>query len=78
MPLRYLIGIALLLIINMPTAKSVKPERSQCLKVAKKISTLDSKLRQANSVRRGERLKESLRALKKLRYQCRKYRLPTK
>ncbi len=59
-------------------AQAAKPDKKKCQKVTVQINKLNSQLRQANSVARGEKLKDKLRGWKKLRYQCQKRRIPIK
>ena len=75
---RYLVLLLLLSLTLSGIAAGSKPTKKQCLTVAEKIRNLDSHLRQANSVKRSEKLKDRLRQWKKQRYQCRKRRFPIK
>ena len=49
-----------------------EPNEYECAGVQGNISNIDDRLRAGYKVRTGERLKERLRHLKKLRYACKK------
>ena len=71
--------LAMILLLSISNASaSIQADKKRCLTVAENIRKIDSQLRQANSVTRSEKLKDRLRQLKKLRYQCRKRRFPIK
>ena len=71
------IGICLLLTATT-TAAIKKPSHKDCNKLKIRIDNINAQLRQPYNVTKGEKLKAKLRQLKKLRYQCKKYRIPIK
>ena len=56
----------------------IKVSKSKCQNVSKNIDNVNSQLRSGYSVKQGERLKERLRDLRKLKRACVQDRLPTK
>ena len=70
--------IIMVLVVISTNVNATTINEAKCLKVAKQIKTIKSKMRQGYSVKKGEQLMKRLRALKKQRYMCHKARLPTK
>lgn len=77
--LNFLILILSLGFFSAIEAKSNLPvSRDKCSGTDKKIRRLDSQLRAGYSLKKGEKLKQKYRQLKKLQYACRMKRFPTK